>query len=433
MALVTRRLLPFLALLYLVAYIDRSNVGFAKLTLQSDLGLSETAFFMGSGMFFIAYAIFEVPSNLLLERVGARRWFARIMISWGIITVLTVFVHSETSFYLFRFLLGVTEAGFYPGVIYFLTKWYPNRHRARVFGLFIFANPVSFALGNPLLGLLSSLDGTLGLAGWQWIFLVTGLPAVALGVVTLVYLPEGPEKAKWLSDAQREWIRSELDREAGPRHDRGNPLAPLKSGRVWFFVLQFLMLIVAAYGLSFWLPTIVKGFGVSDTVTGLLTAIPYVCAAVALVVLPRSADRHRDYYWHMGLPLALAGVAMGLSLFVDSPVLRLALMSVAAAGILGPQPIFWSLSSQLFTGVRAASTVATINSVGNLGGWLGPLAIAYIVDSTHKTSSGLWVIVAAALIGGALVIQTRRIITRKAPAAQTATVPPAARTTDHAT
>ncbi|MBU3866526.1 MFS transporter [Streptomyces sp. 4503] len=283
-----------------------------------------------------------------------------------------------------------------------------------MFGLFIFANPVSFALGNPLLGVLSNLDGTLGLAGWQWIFLATGIPAVILGAVTLVYLPEGPEKAKWLAPDQREWIKNELDREAGPRHDKHNPLAPLKSGRVWFFVAQFLLMVLAAYGLSFWMPTIVKGFGVTDTVTGLLTSIPYICAAVALFLLPRSADRHREYYWHMGLPPAIAGIAMGMSLLVDSPAIRLALMSVAAAGILGPQAIFWSLSSQMFTGIRAASAVATINSVGNLGGWLGPLAIGYIVDATHNTSSGLWVIVVAALLGGAVVVQTRRIVTRHA-------------------
>ncbi|MEQ3552730.1 MFS transporter [Pseudonocardia nematodicida] len=410
MRVVTRRLIPFLGLLYMVAYIDRSNVGFAKLTLQSDLGLSEAAFFMGAGMFFIAYAIFEVPSNLILERVGARRWFARIAISWGLITVLTSLTWNESSFYVLRFLLGAAEAGFYPGVIYYLTKWFPGQYRARIFGLFIFANPVSFALGNPLLGWLSSLHGNLGLSGWQWIFIVTGVPAVLLGIATLLYLPDTPDKAKWLTAEQKQWINKRLDEEEGPRHDHSNPLSPLKSPRVWFFVAHFLMLVVAAYGLSFWLPTIVSGFGVGDVAIGFLTSIPYVCAALALWLLPRSADRRGEHFWHMGIPLAVAGVAMAASLLVESPVLRLALMSVAAAGILGPQPIFWALSSTLFTGIRAAATIAAINSVGNLGGWLGPLAIGAIVDSTGRVSSGLWIIAGAALLGGVAVVGTRRLV-----------------------
>lgn len=408
----TLRLLPYLGLLYVVAYIDRSSVGFAKLTLQDDLGLSDTAFFMGAGAFFIAYAIFEVPSNLILERVGASRWFARIMLTWGLITILTAFVWNEQSFYALRFLLGAAEAGFYPGVIYFLTKWFPVRHRAKIFGYFIFANPISFAIGNPLLGWLSGLDGTYGLAGWQWIFIITGVPAVLLAVVTWFYLPDTPAHAKWLTQPQRDWITTELELENDANPDKHNPMSSLVSGKVWLCIAQFLMMIIAAYGLSYWLPTIVKEFGVSDTTTGFLTAIPYICAAAALFFLPRHADKKKEYWLHISVPMVIAGISMATSLFVEAPSIRLALMSIAAAGFLAPIPIFWAVTSRLFTGVTAAAALAMINSIGNLGGWLGPLGIGVVVDSTGSTTTGLWVIVIATFLGAILVLPVRHIVNK---------------------
>ncbi|GAB3398980.1 MFS transporter [Schumannella luteola] len=400
---VTRRIIPFLVLLYVVAYIDRSNVGFAKLTLQSELGLSNAAFFMGTGMFFIAYALFEVPSNAILTRVGARRWFSRILISWGAVTMLTSLATGELTFYLARFLLGATEAGFYAGILFYLTKWYPKRHRAWIYGLFIFANPLSFVVGNPILGALSGLDGVLGIHGWQWIFLVTGLPAVILGVVTLRFLTDSPDQAKWLPDDERSWLTEEIARDDESSPKTSSILAPLRSGRVWFFVVQFLMIVVASYGLSFWLPTVVSGFGVSDAATGWLSAIPYVCGAAALYLIPRSADRRQEYFWHIAVPLVVAGVAMALSIIVHEPALRLAFMSVAAAGILGPQAVFWSLTSRLFNSAGSGTAIATVNSVGNLGGWLGPLAIGAIVDATGAATDGLWIIAGAAVVAAALV------------------------------
>lgn len=410
--LITLRLIPFVALLYVIAYVDRSNVGFAKLTLQEDLGISNAAFFMGSGMFFIAYAIFEVPSNIILVKVGARKWFTRILVSWGVVTVLTALMQGEATFYIFRFLLGVTEAGFYAGILFFLTQWFPKRHRAKIFGLFIFANPFSFIIGNPLLGLLSGLDGTLGLAGWQWIFIVTGIPAIILGFVTLWYLPDTPRAARWLPKADRVWLEAALAKDNEVGAHVSHPLAPLKSGRVWLFIVAFLMMVVAAYGLSFWLPTIVQQFGVPDGVTGFLTTIPYLCAAIALAWLPSRADRKGEHFWHMAIPLTIAGIAMASSLVVSDPAARLGLMAIAAAGILAPQAIFWSLSSRLFNGIGAATALAAINSVGNLGGWLGPLAIGGVVDQTGSTSSGLWIIAGAAIVGALLVPLLARTMRR---------------------
>ncbi|MGW6357376.1 MFS transporter [Streptomyces sp. NPDC055092] len=413
MKAVTRRLMPFLVLLYLVAYIDRSNVGFAKLTLQDQLGLSNAAFTFGQVAFFIAYAIFEVPSNIYLDRFGARRWFTRIMLSWGVVTVLTALVTTDWQFYAARFLLGVAEAGFYPGVLYYLTKWYPYRYRARMTGWFMMSAPLAFIIGNPVMGALDDLDGTFGLEGWQWIFIATGVPAIVLGFVTLRLLPDGPESVRWLASDERAWIAGELAAEADALGERGDgsPLRALRDKRVVLLSLFYLCFPLGAYGLSFWLPTIVDGFGgLSTTATGFITAIPYVFVAIGLYVVPKLADRSGTRYPWIAGTAALGALGLAASALTGNHVLQMAFISVAAMCIFAGQPVLWSLPSRFLTGIQAASGIAVINAVGNLGGGFGPMGIGVVVDRTGSAVGGLWFLVAAMVIAAVATPGIRRLI-----------------------
>ncbi|MFF1565419.1 MFS transporter [Streptomyces sp. NPDC058293] len=413
MKAVTRRLMPFLVLLYLVAYIDRSNVGFAKLTLQDQLGLSNAAFTFGQVAFFIAYAIFEVPSNVYLDRFGARRWFTRIMLSWGVVTVLTALVSNDWQFYAARFLLGVAEAGFYPGVLYYLTKWYPYRYRARMTGWFMMSAPLAFIIGNPVMGALDDLDGTFGLEGWQWIFIATGVPAIVLGFVTLRLLPDGPEGVRWLAAEERAWIAGELTAEADVLGERGHgsPLRALRDKRVVLLSLFYLCFPLGAYGLSFWLPTIVDGFGgLSTTATGFITAIPYVFVAIGLYVVPKLADRSGTRYPWIAGTAALGALGLAASALTGNHVLQMAFISVAAMCIFAGQPVLWSLPSRFLTGIQAASGIAVINAVGNLGGGFGPMGIGVVVDRTGSAVGGLWFLVAAMVIAAVATPGIRRLV-----------------------
>ncbi|MFD7921842.1 MFS transporter [Streptomyces sp. NPDC059740] len=416
MRAVTWRLMPFLVLLYLVAYVDRSNVGFAKLTLQHQLGLSNAAFTVGQVAFFVAYAVFEVPGNVWLERFGARRWFTRIMLGWGAVTMLSALVSGSTEFYLARFALGVAEAGFYPGILYYLTKWYPYRYRARVVGAFMLSQPLAFLVGNPVMGAVGGLDGALGLHGWQWIFLVTGAPAVALALVTLRVLPDGPERVGWLDEAGRGWLAAELGAEAeavGAGH--GSPLRALRDRRVVLLSLFYLCFPLGAYGLSFWLPTIVDGFGgLSSAQTGLVTAVPYLFVAVGLYVVPRLADRSGARYLWIGVTAALGAVGLAASALVTDHVAQMALISLAALGIYAGQPVLWTLPTRFLTGLQAASAIALINAVGNLGGGFGPLGIGVIVDRTGSSTTGLWFLVAAMAVAVAGTFGVRRAVEGRA-------------------
>ncbi|MFE6956302.1 MFS transporter [Streptomyces sp. NPDC057696] len=413
MKAVTWRLMPFLVLLYLVAYIDRSNVGFAKLTLQDQLGLSNAAFTFGQVAFFIAYAIFEVPSNVYLDRFGARRWFTRIMLSWGVVTVLTALVSNDWQFYAARFLLGVAEAGFYPGVLYYLTKWYPYRYRARMTGWFMMSAPLAFIIGNPVMGALDDLDGTFGLQGWQWIFIATGVPAIVLGLVTLRLLPDGPEGVRWLAAEERAWIAGELAAEADAlgEHGHGSPLRALRDKRVVLLSLFYLCFPLGAYGLSFWLPTIVDGFGgLSSTATGFITAIPYVFVAIGLYVVPKLADRSGTRYPWIAGTAALGALGLAASALTGNHVLQMAFISVAAMCIFAGQPVLWSLPSRFLTGIQAASGIAVINAVGNLGGGFGPMGIGVVVDRTGSAVGGLWFLVAAMVIATVATPGIRRLV-----------------------
>lgn len=386
---VTLQLVPLLMLFYTVAYVDRSVLAFAKLQLGADIGLSDTAYGFGAGLFFIGYFLFEVPSNLILSRIGARRWFARILVTWGAVTMLMAAIRSPEMFYVLRFLLGAAEAGLYPGILYFFTRWYPQRHLGRVLGLFLIAQPIALIVTGPLSGVLLGLDGLAGLRGWQWLFIVSGTPAVLLAIPTLLLLPDAPASARWLAPRDRVWIEDTLAQDVSARHG-GSPsvLSVLRNGRVFRLALAFLPFPLAIYGVTLWLPTILEATNGSPIVIGLLFAIPYVFAALSLWVIPRRSDRtgerHRYVLWSAALSaLGLAAAA------VPGPLLSLAALCVAAFGLYGGQSVFWTLPPRFLQGPAAAVGIAFINAFGNLGGYLGPLAVGAIKDRTGSTAAGM--------------------------------------------
>ena len=377
-----RRVMPLLGLMYLIAYVDRQNIGFAKLTMVADLGISEGVYGLGASLFFLGYFLFEVPSNLILGRVGARRWFARIMVSWGCVTVALAFTSSVTMFYILRFLLGACEAGFFPGVLYLLTLWVPFGHRARMVGWFMMASVVSNAVAAPALGVLLDLNGVWGLRGWEWVFLATGIPAVVMGIATLFLLPDNPETSTLLTDGQKTWLRDTLaeeNRRAG-KTEHGNPLAALADGRVLILAFTYVGFPLAAYGLSYWLPTVVKGFGVSNTVNGLLNVLPWACTAVLLWWLPRDSERSDEKTWHIVLPALVGAACLVASVLVPGNGVRFALLCAAAACIFAAQPVFWTLPSSFLAGPTAAAGLAVINSVGNLGGFIAQNVVPIIKE-----------------------------------------------------
>jgi len=399
MSLLIRRLIPFLALIYVVAYIDRSVVGFAKLHMNAAVGISDAAYGLGAGLFFIGYFLCEVPSNLALERFGARVWFARILFTWGVITMAMSLVNGPTSFYVLRFLLGAAEAGLYPGILYFLTKWFPMRHRARIIGLLVLAQPLAGILTGPIAGLVLSTHGVFGLSNWQTLFVLSGLPAVLLCVPTLRLLPESPANATWLAAGDRAWIERELaaDSASYGLKAHGNPLAALKDKRVLLLALLFLPFPLSIYGLSLWLPTIIKAFGVSDATTGLLSAVPYLFAVVGLCVVPRHSDRKRERYWHIVVVSGLAAVTMAASAWAHSPALQFLFICLTAFSLYSIQAVVWALPGQFLTGAQAAVGIATINSLANLGGYVGPYGIGLIKDATGSLASGLYFLSATLL------------------------------------
>jgi len=405
------RLIPFMFLMYIVAYLDRVNVSFAALQMNAALGFSAGIYSFGAGIFFIAYFIFEVPSNLILHRVGARIWMARIMITWGIISSAMMFVKGPASFYALRFLLGIAEAGFFPGMILYLTYWFPRDARGRAAGRFMTALAIAGVVGSPISGLLLQLNGTYGLGGWQWLFLIEGIPSIILGVITFFYLPDSPEKAKWLTPEEKNWVAGKLDRErqetsVGGEHSTA---AALGSVRVWTFAAIYFAIIMSFYGITFWLPQIVKAFsGMSDLVVGFLTALPYLGASVAMVILSRNSDLRKERRWHVALSAMAGGLGLIGAGMAPSPAIELAALTLAAAGIWGTLGPFWAMSSGSLAGTGAAAGIALINSVGNLAGFVGPYLVGWV---RTKTDSFTWALIVLALfpITGALIT----ILTRK--------------------
>lgn len=404
-AIVRRRLIPFMFLLYIVAYLDRINVGFAALQMNRDLGFSDAVYGLGAGIFFIGYVIFEVPSNLILHRVGARTWIARIMVTWGLVAVAMAFVQNAGGFYTLRFLLGVAEAGFFPGMLLYLTRWFPASERARAVALFMTATAVAGLIGGPVSGALLQMQGVGGLAGWQWLFLLEGLPAVLLGVVVWCYLTEGPEGAKWLPSAERAWLIALLrhEREAQEARERFSVGRALTSGRVWALGGLYFLLVTAMYGVAFWLPQIVGSLsGLDDVSVALLSAVPYLFAAVCMVPVARHSDATGERRWHVAVPCAVGAVAMFGAAIVDAPIPGLMLLSCTAIGIWSALGPCWALPMSVLSGPAAAAGLALINSIGNVGGFVGPSLVGYAREVTNSYAGGLFV-VAASLLGAAIV------------------------------
>ncbi len=411
MARVTWRLLPFLLLLYIISWLDRVNVGFAKLQMNGDLGLSDTAYGLGAGIFFIGYGLCEIPSNLLLVRFGARIWIARIMITWGIISSAMMFVQGPWSFYVLRFLLGVAEAGFLPGIIYYLSQWFPREYRAKAVSWFMIGIPLSIVFGGPLSGWLLGFDGHLGLRGWQWMFLLEGLPAVLLGFVVLGFLTEQPADAKWLAPEQREWLAQRIaseHTEAHARHGVGLRQALLHP-TVWLLALIMFCCQTGSYGLTLWVPTIVKSLsGFSDLQVGFFSAIPYIAAAIGMVLIGRSSDMSGERFLHIAIPSIVGAAGFVATGLITAPAAAMIALSVAAVGDYGTRGPFWALPGKFLVGSAAAGAIALINSMGAFGGFVGPYAVGVLKDATGSFTSPLFLLAGILLAGAVLTMVLRK-------------------------
>jgi len=398
------RLIPFLFLCYILAYLDRVNVGFAKLQMLKDLSLSDAAFATGAGIFFIGYFFFEVPSNVLLKKYGARAWIARIMISWGVISGAMMFVKGEWSFYGMRCLLGIAEAGFFPGIIFYLTLWYPSRLRSTRTALFVSAIAVSGVVGNPISGaIMDALSGKLGLAGWQWLFLAEGIPSIIVGVWVFFYLDSSIAEAKWLTAEEKALLAANLEAEDRHKHEVHIGDA-FRSGKVWALCAIYFTLMIGLYGISFWLPTIVKAFGVKGYLgVGLITAIPYLVAVIGMIFLSRSSDRTGERRMHYVINVSVGALGLILSgIFASNPALAIAFLSVGTLGVIGSMPIFWPIPSAFLAGTAAAAGIGLVNSVGNLGGYVGPNVPIWVKPFSTNPSAALYVIAVVLLIGAVI-------------------------------
>ena len=405
-AKVSARFLPLLIVCYFVAYLDRVNVSFAALTMKPDLGLSATAYGFGAGIFFLAYFLFEVPSNLLLVRYGARTWIARIMFSWGVLSGAMAFVSGETSFYVVRFLLGIAEAGFFPGIIFFLTLWFPAAYRARIIGYFMAAIPISTVIGAPASGLLLGLDGLLGMQGWQWLFIIEAVPAVILSMVVYFYLTDRPADATWLEVDERAWLVSRLDQEQKQRETRHNYglLEALLNPKVLALGVVYFGVVATNYGLTFFLPQIVQEFGMSNLKIGLVSALPYFVGTVSIVLWGRRSDRRLERRFHLAFPLLVAAAATGAAAALDDPAQKMIAFCIAGFGIFGSMPVFWTLPTAFLSGSAAAGGIAMINSIGNLAGFAAPYAMGWIKDTTGSYAGGLLSLAASGLIAIIIVL-----------------------------
>jgi MFS transporter, ACS family, tartrate transporter len=412
------RVLPFLLLAYLICIIDRLNVGFAALSMNQELGFTATVYGWGAGLFFFGYFLGEVPSNLILSKVGARIWFTRIMVSWGILAVAMGFISGDVSFFVIRFLLGVAEAGFFPGVIYYLTLWFPAEYRGRIFGLFLIISPLNNTIAAPLAGLiLKYFDGFMGYPGWRWLFIVEGIPAVALAWVCLRVVTDRPGRASWLTDAEKAHLQEKLDREAASRTETRHLSIwqTLANPKVLLFAFVYTSLAIGIYGLALWMPQLIRSTGMQDPLhIGLTMAIPYLIATICMVLWSRHSDRTGERVYHCAGALALAAVGMVCSAYIDSPMLALVALTFAAIGMYCSQPVFWSMPTGYLTGVAAAGGIAFINSIGNLGGFIGPFAVGWLKDNAGGYPAGLTFLGACLLAGAMVAVVVGRSVTRRA-------------------
>ncbi len=404
---VTLRLVPFLIVCYFVAFLDRVNVGFAALQMNQDLGFSATVYGWGAGIFFLGYFLFEVPSNIALERVGARRWIARIMITWGVVSAGMALVTGAWSFMALRFLLGAMEAGFFPGIILYLTYWFPSEHRAKVVGIFMVAIPVSSLLGSPVSGAILGMSGVLGLRGWQWLFILEALPSVLLGLAVLAWLPDRPAAARWLPQAERDWLSRRLDAERKRTASAQRvPLWQVLSQRkVLLLALVYAGSVASSYGLTLWQPQIIKGFGLTDFETGLLNSVPFAFGCVAMIWWGRRSDAKRERLWHTAIPLFVcaAGLAACMA-FAASLVPTVLALCITLLGVYAVKGPFWATATEMLPAATAAAGIAAINSIGNLAGFVGPFLIGYIKDATGSFTLGLLPLIAFAVFAGLVVL-----------------------------
>ncbi|MCS3448473.1 MULTISPECIES: MFS transporter [Bradyrhizobium] len=401
---VSVRLIPVLFVSYVLAYLDRINVGFAALKMNADIGISPYIFGLGAGVFFLSYFVFEVPSNLALAKFGARKWISRIMISWGIISACMAFVQGPTSFIIVRFLLGVAEAGFFPGVILYLTFWFPQEYRARIVAAFIVAVPVSLALGGPLSTGLLSMDGVLGLRGWQWLFILQGVPTFLFGFVFLAIMPDRPRDATWLTGEERSALQGAVDEDDGAvaANHGSDTLQAMTDPRTLALAFIWFANTTANLGLAFFLPQMLKGLGLTDMQTGIVTSVPYIFGTLGILGFGYISDKYNERRWTLFVALALTAVGLFGAGLLTGSLLTVGVVAVAAIGIYGAKPPFWPLPSTFMTGNAAAAGIALINSIGNLGGFVGPYALGWIKDSTQSYQAGLYFLAVLTLIAAAL-------------------------------
>ena len=404
---VTLRLVPFLFVCYLGAYLDRVNVGFAKLQMQKELALSETVYGLGAGIFFLGYVLFEVPSNIILHKVGARLWLARVMLTWAIISAATAFVKTATAFYIMRFLLGMAEAGFIPGVLLYLTLWFPAARRGRIMALFLTAIPMASILGGPLSGsILSVVSGAQGLSGWQWLFMIEAIPSLVLGVAILLYLDDRIETAKWLDAEQKRTLSTIMAHDEHGKEGMSELRHAFVTPRVWLLGAAYFCIVCGIYIVSFWLPTIIKQTGVANPLTiGLLTSVPYIVAVIAMIAVCAHADRTKERRWHTALPAVACAVGLVLTgAATGNTLVALIGLTLAAAGSSTAQASFWTLPSAFLGGAAAAAGIALVNSLGNVAGFVSTYVVGWLADLTHSNSASLYLFGGIVLVGAVLTL-----------------------------
>ncbi|EOA05767.1 D-galactonate transporter [Herbaspirillum frisingense GSF30] len=412
---ITWRIVPFIMLLYFIAYIDRVNIGFAALTMKQDLGFSASVLGFGAGIFFWGYFMFEVPSNIILHKVGARLWIARVMVTWGMISGAMAFVDGATSFYVMRFLLGAAEAGFFPGIILYLSYWFPARHRAGVTAFFMAAAPLSTAIGSPISAALLEMDGVMNLHGWQWMFILEAIPALLLGVVVLGFMTDKPEKAKWLKEDERAWLIKTMDDENAQKDKSGKHgiIRGLADPRVLGLALIYFGTSAGLYTLGIWAPQIINGLGVSSMAVGFLNAIPPIVSVVAMVLWSRHSDRTGERTWHVIIACVAAAVGLVIAAGANSVVGLIAALTLVNVGISCAKPPLWSMPTMFLSGTAAATGIATINSIGNLGGFVAPSVIGWIKDSSGSYAGGLYFVAGLLVFSAVLTLIMSRFQARE--------------------
>ncbi|EJB8538332.1 MFS transporter [Acinetobacter baumannii] len=402
------RLMPFLMLCYFCAYLDRVNVGFAKLQMMSDLQFSEAVYGLGAGIFFIGYFLCEVPSNIVLHKVGARRWIARIMITWGILSGCFAFVQTEWQFYTLRFLLGVAEAGLAPGLLLYLTYWFPSYRRARMTVLWFIAIPISGMIGGPLSGLIMDrMSGVHGWFGWQWMFLIEAIPTVLVGLLVLAVLKDSVQDANWLTQGEKNLVKQELAQDNQHKEGHASVKEFIADKRLWLLAGIYFCVVMGQYAITFWLPTLIRNSGISDNWhIGLLTSLPYMCAIVVMILAGRSGDHFQERRWHLIIPMCAGAIALTFAtLFASNLTLSLICLCIAASGVLTASSLFWMLPTNFLGGVSAAAGIAAVNSFANLAGFCSPYLIGWVTTNTGSNAIGMFLITAVLIFGASLVLR----------------------------